>query len=78
MGVHITFVRYVLISSRPLLLAPLPAFPCRSVELDEWTPEQLRMMKLGGNANAASFFRSHGIKDLHMKVREINVGDARC
>lgn len=40
----------------------------RSVELDEWTPEQLKTMQLGGNGNAASFFRNNGVRDLHIKV----------
>eukprot|EP00952_Eustigmatos_sp_NYUAD-ZCMA_P011504 46711-Eustigmatos_ZCMA.PRE.1 len=34
---------------------------CRSVDLDEWTPQQLLTMKLGGNLNARQFFRKHGI-----------------
>lgn len=33
----------------------------RSVELDEWTPEQLKIMQLSGNGNAASFFRANGM-----------------
>jgi ADP-ribosylation factor GTPase-activating protein 2/3 len=40
----------------------------RSVDLDEWTPEQLKTMQLGGNANAATFFRNNGVRDLHIKV----------
>jgi len=39
----------------------------RSVELDEWTPEQLQLMRLSGNGNAAAFFRANGMRDLHMK-----------
>lgn len=35
----------------------------RSVDLDEWTPQQLLTMKLGGNGNANKFFRKHGITD---------------
>lgn len=35
----------------------------RSVDLDEWTPQQLLTMKLGGNLNAAQFFRKYGVAD---------------
>ena len=41
-----------------------------SVELDEWTPEQLKIMRLSGNGNAASFFRSNGVRDLHIKTEQ--------
>jgi hypothetical protein len=40
----------------------------RSVDLDEWTPQQLLTMKLGGNGNARNFFRKHGITDMSLKV----------
>ena len=43
---------------------------CRSVELDEWTPEQLKLMSVSGNANAATFFRNHGVRDLHIKTEQ--------
>ena len=50
----------------------------RSVELDEWTPEQLKLMSLSGNANAATFFRNHGVRDLHIKTEQkYNSGAAR-
>ena len=50
----------------------------RSVELDEWTPEQLKRMSLSGNANAATFFRNHGVRDLHIKTEQkYNSGAAR-
>lgn len=48
----------------------------RSVELDEWTPDQLKMMKLGGNENAGTFFRSHGVRDMHIKHEQKYVSSA--
>ena len=49
-----------------------------SVELDEWTPEQLKIMSLSGNGNAASFFRQNGVRDMHIKTEQkYNSGAAR-
>lgn len=45
----------------------------RSVDLDEWTPQQLTTMRLGGNLNAAQFFRRHGVGD-GVKVRSMLYG----
>ena len=42
----------------------------RSCELDEWRHDQLQAMKLGGNANARSFFKRHGLTDTEMRVRD--------
>jgi ADP-ribosylation factor GTPase-activating protein 2/3 len=39
----------------------------RSCDLDEWTSEQLETMKLSGNANAANFFKRHGVTDEQMQ-----------
>ena len=39
----------------------------RSCDLDEWTPDQLEIMKIGGNANANLFFKRHGVTDLQSK-----------
>ncbi|CAM9541952.1 unnamed protein product [Scytosiphon promiscuus] len=36
----------------------------RSIELDKWKPSEMEAMKRGGNGNARSFFRSHGITDM--------------
>ncbi|RZC74181.1 hypothetical protein C5167_049656 [Papaver somniferum] len=35
----------------------------RSVNLDSWTPEQLKMMSFGGNGCALTFFKQHGWTD---------------
>ncbi len=40
----------------------------RSCDLDEWTAEQLAIMKLGGNANARAFFKKHGVSEEQMMV----------
>lgn len=40
----------------------------RSVDLDEWTQRQIDAMRLGGNANAASYLRKNGCTDLHGKI----------
>uniref|UniRef100_A0A7S2MVQ9 Arf-GAP domain-containing protein n=1 Tax=Helicotheca tamesis TaxID=374047 RepID=A0A7S2MVQ9_9STRA len=37
----------------------------RSVDLDEWTQSQIDAMRIGGNANARSYFRKHGFTDLY-------------
>lgn len=37
----------------------------RSVDLDEWTQNQLDAMRLGGNGNAREFFRKHGYTNLY-------------
>jgi hypothetical protein len=42
----------------------------RSVDLDEWTQRQMDAMRLGGNANAQQFFRSHGLTDLTHKMEK--------
>jgi hypothetical protein len=42
----------------------------RSVDLDEWTQRQIDAMKLGGNANAATYFRKHGMTDTHTKIEK--------
>jgi hypothetical protein len=42
----------------------------RSLDLDEWTQRQIDAMRLGGNANARQFFRSHGLKDMHVMIEK--------
>mmetsp|Transcript_5073 Transcript_5073/g.7352 ORF Transcript_5073/g.7352 Transcript_5073/m.7352 type:complete len:357 (+) Transcript_5073:131-1201(+) len=37
----------------------------RSVDLDEWTQQQMDAMRLGGNGNAREFFRKHGFTELY-------------
>lgn len=38
----------------------------RSCDLDEWTAQQLQIMKLSGNGNARSFFLQHGVPAAQM------------
>lgn len=38
----------------------------RSCDLDEWTAEQLEIMKVGGNGNAKDFFKKHGVTEAQM------------
>jgi len=40
----------------------------RSCDLDEWSQEQLDIMKVSGNGVAATFFKSHGVSDSQMQV----------
>ena len=42
----------------------------RSIDLDEWTQRQIDAMRLGGNANARTFFRQHGLTDMHGKIEK--------
>jgi len=42
----------------------------RSVDLDEWTQQQIDAMRLGGNATAQQYFRKHGCTDLHGKIEK--------
>mmetsp|Transcript_9446 Transcript_9446/g.30166 ORF Transcript_9446/g.30166 Transcript_9446/m.30166 type:complete len:419 (+) Transcript_9446:120-1376(+) len=39
----------------------------RSVDMDEWTVEQLEAMKVGGNGKARAYFRENGMRDLHQR-----------
>ncbi len=41
----------------------------RSVDLDEWTPQQVLTMRLGGNLNAGQFFRRHGCGGVKVCMR---------
>jgi hypothetical protein len=37
--------------------------------LDEWSADQLEIMKIGGNGNAKAYFKKHGVSDAQMQVR---------
>lgn len=40
----------------------------RSCDLDEWTQDQLDIMKVSGNGNALAFFKKHGVTEAQMNV----------
>jgi hypothetical protein len=40
----------------------------RSCDLDEWTADQLDIMRLGGNGNAKLYFKKHGVPESQMTV----------
>ena len=40
----------------------------RSCGLDEWTMDQLQIMKLSGNSNCREFFKKHGVPESQMTV----------
>jgi len=42
----------------------------RSVDLDEWTQRQIDAMRLGGNANARQYFRTHGHSNMNQKIEK--------
>jgi ADP-ribosylation factor GTPase-activating protein 2/3 len=42
----------------------------RSSDLDEWTQRQIDAMRLGGNGNAKTFFRKHGLSEMHGKIEQ--------
>jgi ADP-ribosylation factor GTPase-activating protein 2/3 len=59
MGVHISFVRYVLALSYTCRALSDTAISS-STNLDSWQLNQLRTMKVGGNGSATDFFTRHG------------------
>lgn len=56
MGVHISFVRYVLSAGFKFITHPAYS----STNLDSWQLAQLRTMKVGGNQSAIDFYTKHG------------------
>ena len=42
----------------------------RSVTMDRWTPDQVKRMELGGNANATAFFKQYQAYRDDMPIRE--------
>lgn len=59
MGVHISFVRRASLAVS-LNIDPDGLTARRSTHLDSWQTDQLRAMKVGGNASALEFFTKHG------------------
>ena len=52
----------------------------RSCDMDQWSEEQLKVMQVGGNANATKYFKQHGVTDLsnietkyHSKVGRLSL-----
>ena len=41
---------------------------CRSCDLDEWSQDQLDIMKLSGNQNTLYYFKKHGVTNDQMQV----------
>jgi len=41
----------------------------RSTNLDKWKVHEIKMMELGGNANAKTFFRDHGVTELETESK---------
>jgi hypothetical protein len=50
----------------------------RSCDLDEWTAEQLQIMKVSGNGTTRDYFKKHGVTETQMAVSKnllkFNVG----
>ena len=40
----------------------------RSCDLDEWTAEQLQIMKVSGNGTTRDYFKKHGVTETQMAV----------
>ena len=36
----------------------------RSIDMDEWTEDQLKIMQIGGNNEARTYFKQHGVLDM--------------
>lgn len=36
----------------------------RSIDMDEWTEDQLKVMQLGGNAEARKYFKQYGVHEV--------------
>ncbi|KAJ2804561.1 Zn finger-containing GTPase- Activating Protein for ARF, partial [Coemansia furcata] len=42
----------------------------RSITMDKWTPEQIKRMERGGNANAVAFFKSQSDYKPNMSIKD--------
>ena len=55
--------------SCPSISFNCPNLSHRSCDLDEWTADQLDIMRLGGNGNAKLYLKKHGVPESQMTVR---------
>lgn len=66
-SLHLAHTRRCMKCIFPLTYLDDSALTSRSCDLDEWTADQLHIMKMSGNGNANLFFKRHGITELQSK-----------
>lgn len=50
----------------------------RSIDMDEWTEDQLKAMSVGGNAEARKFFKQYGAAEMTSVGNESRIETRRC